>query len=269
MSGMERTYTQLGIDPAAAGKVMVAGDWHGSTSWMRQALQCAARDGYTTIIHVGDLKVLWPDEYYPDFAEHGGFTAEMVALLEELGLAFVFADGNHDAHPALRALPLNADGFGAISDRLLYAPRGHRWDIAGVRFGALGGAYSIDREFLHEGESWFRGEEVIPADVAALGTEPLDVLITHDAPAGIDVGGGASWVPEAIERECSIVRSLIKDAVRNTGPRLVFSGHWHQRTTGLMPYSDTVVHVLDKEYQGGNLVSLDLATLTVEDYKAV
>lgn len=261
--------TQLGIEPGDVKKVLKAGDWHGSKRWMRQVLTCAARDGYKLIVHVGDLKVLWPDEFYPDFAEHGGFTTELVQLLEELGIVFIFVDGNHDAHPALRALPLNTDGFGVISDRLLYAPRGHRWNIGGVRFGALGGAYSIDRARGTEGWDWFLGEEVIPADVEALGTETLDVLITHDVPAGIDLDMGMMEVPEAIERESYIVRSLLRDAVRNTTPKLVFSGHWHQRRTGLMPGMETRVHVLDMQQRAGNVVSLDLATLAVEEYQPV
>lgn len=260
------TLSKPGI-PEDIKKVVVAGDWHGNTAWMRQVLTCAARDGFKVIVHVGDLKVLWFDEY-PTYPEPGDFTADFAQLLEELDLVFIFVDGNHDVHPALRALPVNADGFGAISDRLLYAPRGHRWSLGGVRFGALGGAYSIDRYRGTEGWDWFLEEATVPDDVATLGTDRLDVLITHDVPAGIDVLTTID-IPEAIERESYIVRSLLRDAVRNTEPSLVFSGHWHQRRTGLMPGMETRVHVLDKEFTAGNTVSLDLATLSVEDYKPV
>jgi predicted phosphodiesterase len=260
------TLTKLGI-PEDIRKVLVAGDWHGSTRWMYQALTCAARDGHKVIVHVGDLKVLWADEY-SDYPEPGAFTAELARLLDDLGLVFIFIDGNHDVHPKLRALPLNAGGFGVISDRLLYAPRGHRWSVGGVRFGALGGAYSIDRYWGREGQDWFVDEATVPEDVVALGPEPLDVLITHDVPAGIDLETMFD-LPEALERECNIVRALLRAAVRNTEPTLVFSGHWHQRRTGLMPGMETRVHVLDKEFTTGNMISLDLQTLAVEDYKAV
>lgn len=265
MAAMENTLAQLDIE--APRKLVVAGDWHGNTRWMRQTLRCAARDGYTVVIHVGDLKVLWPDEY-PDYPEPGAFTADLARLLDDLGMVFIFVDGNHDVHPKLRALPVNADGFGVISDRLLYAPRGHRWSLGGVRFGALGGAYSIDRYRGKEGWDWFVDEVTVPEDVAALGTEPLDVLVTHDVPAGIDVETMFD-LPEALELEGNIVRSLLRDAVRATEPKLVFSGHWHQRRTGLMPGMETRVHVLDKEFKAGNMVVLDLTTLAVEDCKAV
>lgn len=262
---MENTLAHLGISTPA--KVIKAGDWHGNTRWMRHALRCAARDGYRVVFHVGDLKVLWYDEY-PGFPEVGCFTGDLHKELEDLGLVLVFADGNHDVHPKLRKLPLNADGFGVISDRLLYAPRGHRWNLGGVRFGALGGAYSIDRWRGSKGSDWFEEEVTTAADVEALGAEPLDVLITHDVPAGIDVVSTMD-VPEALERESYIVRSLLRDAVRATEPKLVFSGHWHQRLTGLMPGMETRVHVLDKEFSDGNLISLNLETLAVEEYKPV
>lgn len=45
---------------------------------------------------------------------------------EVLGMVFIFVDGNDYMHPELRALLLNTDGFGVISDRLLYARRGYR-----------------------------------------------------------------------------------------------------------------------------------------------
>lgn len=263
MAAMENTLAQLGL-PAPENAV-IAGDWHGNTRWMRQALRCASRDGYTFLIHVGDLKALWYDEY-PDFPERGSFTAELAHELEDLGMVLVFADGNHDVHPKLRNLPLNADGFGVISDRLLYAPRGQRWTLGGVRFGTLGGAYSIDRWRGSKGRDWFEEEVTTAEDVEALGADPLDVLITHDVPAGINVVSVMD-IPEALERESYIVRSLLRDAVRATSPKLVFSGHWHQRGTSLMPGMDTRVHVLDMEFRPGNLVTVDLDTLRVEDYE--
>jgi hypothetical protein len=254
------TLTQLNLDEVK--KILVAGDWHGNLLWMQRMLRYAARDGYKVIVHVGDLAVLWPGA--------SKFTRVLVRLLDELGLVFIFADGNHDVHPSLRALPLNEDGFGVISDRLLYAPRGHRWSLDGRRFGALGGAYSVDRRRRVVGESWWIGEEVTDGDVARLGRDPLDVLITHEVPLGIDVVSTIGVrLPEMIEREAGICRRLVRDAVRNTGPKLVFSGHWHQRRTGLMPGMETRVHVLDREFFAGNLVTLDLATLGVEDYRPV
>ncbi|NKX55542.1 metallophosphoesterase family protein [Arthrobacter mobilis] len=244
------------------GKVLMAGDWHGSTAWMEKVLRRAATTGFTALVQVGDLAVLWPAANGDD-----KFTEVLKRRLDEHGITMIFVDGNHDVHPKLRALPRNGEGFGAISDRLLYAPRGHRWELDGVRFGALGGAYSIDRFRRKLGKSWWEGEEVMPGDVERLGTGPLDVLITHEVPAGIDVAAGfPRRLLQAIQRDSYASRLLVAEAVRNTTPHLVFSGHWHQRRTGLMPGTRTRVHVLHQEFCGGNLVSLDLQTLAVEEF---
>lgn len=260
--------------PAPAnGRIVIAGDWHGNTAWMKRALQAVHDAGHDTIIHVGDLQVLWPcdiagpmtSEQYalmPAAVDLYEFTWALGSLLEKYGITMLFVDGNHDNHPALRALPLDGYGFGAISDRLMYLPRGHRFNMGDVRFGALGGAYSVNKSRLTHGINWWPHEVVEPADVAALGTAALDVLITHEVPAGITLAK-VFELPDAIERDSYVSRLLLRDAVRNTEPALVFSGHWHQRLTSPLPFTRTAVHVLDRDGYTGNLVVLDLATKTV------
>lgn len=256
----ETTASAFVLDPGGD-EVLMVGDWHGRTTWMEKVLRAAYRSGHKLLIHVGDLAVLWPA---PN--DNDKFTKILKRRLDEYQLTLIFVDGNHDVHPKLRALPLNADGFGVISDRLLYAPRGHRWSLSGVRFGALGGAYSIDRRTRKLGKGWWEGEETCEADVRRLGRGRLDVLVTHEVPAGIDVVSQVGPLPEFIEREAYANRLLVRDAVRNTGPRLVFSGHWHQRRTALMPNMDTRVHVLNRDLFEGNVVALDLETLAVREY---
>jgi hypothetical protein len=65
----------------------------------------------------------------------------------------------------LRQLPTRPDGFVEVTDRILWAPRGHRWTWQGVRFLALGGAFSIDRQYrkLDSGRwGWFKEEVITP-----------------------------------------------------------------------------------------------------------
>lgn len=270
ISGME----PIEYPAPADGRIVIAGDWHGNISWMRRALEAVRDAGHKLIIHVGDLQVLWPydiggpltPEQYalmPNAGDYYEFTWELGSLLEKYGITLLFVDGNHDNHPALRALPLDGHGFGVISDRLKYLPRGHRFTMAGVRFGALGGAYSINRDRLTLGASWWPEETVERADVAALGAGALDVLITHDVPAGITLAK-AFELPAAVERDSYMSRILLREAVRNTGPSLVFSGHWHQRRTESLPFTGTQVHVLDRDGGTENLAVLDLASLAVE-----
>ncbi|RAN79455.1 hypothetical protein B5P43_15595 [Bacillus sp. SRB_336] len=262
-----------GSDPTATSahmvdmtKILTAGDWHGNTRWAEFCVREAAKAGYKTILHVGDLAVLWPSGGGPQTEDR--FTMLLKRWLEQYDLRLLFADGNHDVHPRLRALPLNAEGFGVISDRLLYAPRGHRWEIEGVRFGALGGAVSIDQAHRKAGLSWWPEEAITTADVERLGHETLDVLITHEVPAGVQVTSGWSKpLPEHLAYACYEQRRLVAEAVANTKPQFVFSGHWHQRVTQRLSDTDTTVHVLNMDGGGpGNLVSLDLGTMTVEEF---
>jgi hypothetical protein len=70
-------------------------------------------------------------------------------------------------------------------------------------------------------------------DVERLGTEPLDILVTHDHPGGIDLPTGFSLRPtdQAVSDE---QRLLLREAVDQTNPRLVLHGHWHYRHTALL-----------------------------------
>lgn len=65
------------------------------------------------------------------------------------------------------------------------------------------------------------------ADVDALGTAPLDVLVAHDAPAGVPLEGFR--LPAEDEVRSDEVRRLVRAATEATRPRLVLHGHWHRR----------------------------------------
>lgn len=241
--------------------IAIFGDWHGNIQWMRIALRTAAARGVRLVIHVGDLKMLYPDDgpfalWCPNIA------TEINREAERLGINFIFVDGNHDNHAALRSLEVDGNGFARFSDHLWYATRGSRAVIGGRRFGFLGGAHSINAPLLTQGADWWPEESICPTDVERLGNEPLDVLIAHEAPAGADVSKVFN-LPLEIEREAYQSRLHLLEAVKATRPSLVFSGHWHQRRTLPLRGLDTTVEVLDMEGKRGNMVLLDVSTLDV------
>lgn len=254
------------------GQVLVAGDWHGNTAWARTVIDRAARLGINVIVHVGDLAALWPRD------TGASFTYKLQRMLQDADMYLVFIDGNHDNHTALRALPRDQDGFGVISTRvkgagaltrIRWVPRGHRWTWttpAGrtVRFGGLGGAFSIDWRHRKPGVTWWPGiEEVEPQDITILGDEPLDVLLTHDCPTGA-VPPSTMRVPADDDARSRVSRDLLRQAVDATLPTVMFCGHWHTRRTYHLPYVDPVtrVEVLDMDGSAGNVVILDLDDLT-------
>lgn len=268
--------TDLAALPApAGGRIVVAGDWHGNTAWAMHVIEQAAALGIDTILHVGDLGVLWPGD------TGNSFTFKLQRHLDRYGVWLPFVDGNHDNHPALRALPRGTDGFGVIStrakggrqlQRIRWVPRGHRWTWPGaggrlIRFGALGGAFSVDHRHRRAGKDWWPViEEVEPQDVETLGAGPLDVLVSHDCPTGAVPTSGWELDP-GDDAQSKVSRDLLRAAVNATRPRLQFAGHWHQRRVYEMDRYDggepTAVHVLGMDGQAGNWVVLDLETLEV------
>lgn len=102
-------------------------------------------------------------------------------------------------------------------------------------------------------------------DLQHLGTEPLDVLISHDCPTGA-VPDSTMRIPVGDEAQSKVSRDLLRQAVNTTRAALQFCGHWHQRRTFQIHHPDsppTVVHVLDMDGTSSNWVVLDLESLEV------
>ncbi|AIY01617.1 hypothetical protein ART_2018 [Arthrobacter sp. PAMC 25486] len=245
--------------------ILVAGDWHADAEWAERVIREAAKVGYRTIIHAGDLGVLWPSGGGPKTEDR--FTRLLKRWLKKSGIILIFADGNHDVHPRLRQLPLNEDGFGVISSQLLYSPRGHRFTLGGKRFASFGGAVSIDKSMRVEGRTFWPEEAITAENLSRLGKEPVDILITHEVAAGIKVESGLIYpLGEELAHETYQQRPLVADAVRNVNPLHVFSGHWHQRISQRFENTRATVHVLDMNRYPDNTINLDLATLEVTPF---
>jgi hypothetical protein len=119
---------------------------------------------------------------------------------------------------------------------LRFAPRGHTWTHAGVRYGALGGGGSVDRNLRIPGKSWWPEEEItdnnvhtLTANTAAHGWPRLDILLTHEAPAGVHRPGTRQgpWFTEDVTHDCWTQRVRLRNATDNTQPAWLIHGHWH------------------------------------------
>lgn len=126
---------------------------------------------------------------------------------------------------------------------LFYLPDGHVVDIDGVKFGGLGGNFSIKtwnnwdywdearNKRLRYGEK--RRLNHFTRDRAeALRREEMDVLLFHDAPTHLDLVGSASFVPPADESTEKIYNQLgcpfLTELIEDIKPKHVYCGHWHQ-----------------------------------------
>ncbi len=214
-------------------RVLMVGDTHGNDDHWEKVVVPSARSRRTDIIlQLGDFG------YWPRISDGERFLAWVDRSLQELSrdlgreMVCVFVDGNHEDHLELNKLAPRSDGFVPVTDRILWAPRGLRWEWAGVRFLALGGAFSIDRKYraMNSGHYGWFGEEMITTEQASIAMDggECDVLVSHDAPLWcrqflIPVGVPAVGLfPDSDANS-----KLLQDVVRVVKPKQLWHGHYH------------------------------------------
>lgn len=232
--------------------LVVAGDWHGDLGWAIMVIRSAARDGVSTMLHVGDFGLDWPG------AKRGRYETRLNKYLLEFGMTLVVSGGNHDNWETLEKLPMEADGLATFRSNIRVLPRGGRTQIQGLVVGALGGAFSVDQEHRREGKDWWSNEEPTQEEADKLiAAGSLHVLITHDAPAGVPLKADYELPPETSSR-AEQTRVLLREVVDSLAPAHVFCGHWHQRQIHELAHPDgriSRIDVLNKEYsREGNAV---------------
>ncbi len=234
-------------------KVMLAGDWHGNRSWARVSCEAAAQSGCFAMVQLGDFG-LWP-------GREDAWLDHVDGCARDAGLEVVWIDGNHENHDALDAWRSHSDERGLVRmrDHVTWATRGARWAWEGVRFGALGGAVSLDRFLRREGTSWWPQESISSADLERLGKAGLDVLVTHTPPTPLEPPSQRFPFPEAVLADDRLARSKVDEAVRRTAPALVAHGHLHVRYTSLREGWRVEGLAHDKSTAGESLAVLELS----------
>lgn len=226
-------------------KLLFAGDSHGNVRWLRSLMELARRFDCDAIFQLGDFGY-WPHREIPNMY---GSRKNMIASLENSmsdlwpeGKLY-WLDGNHENHPWLWETYTETDdeGFVPMSNRISYSPRGHRWEWDGVSFLSCGGAFSIDKEYrLREEKAantlWWPTEMIRPEDVEkSVAGGPVDVLLSHDCPYGVQIPNIKDDYPETVEN-----RQMLAAIVSKTQPRWIFHGHYHIQNVATIgtPYED-------------------------------
>jgi predicted phosphodiesterase len=271
------------------GLLMVFGDVHGDIGWIKRLAERAHRLRIDTLVSVGDFGI------GPFAGDPAGtpFERKVQRIAAKNGVTIYVVPGNHSNYATIAKLHARPDGWLELSPNTLVAPRGHRWTWAGVRFGAIGGAFSVDHSFRTPGRDWWPGvEEVRPEDLEALGDGELDVLVTHDVPAGVPLLS-AFKLNDSDAARAQVSRDLLGEAVSRTSPEVVFCGHHHQRRSfnlelpagtrgeragvgerhglyvGQPPVDVSRVEVLDMEQTDVNYVVFNLADLTLTEQRVI
>jgi hypothetical protein len=229
-------------DPLATpGRIAFAGDWHANTRWGIAAIQYAAERAADVIVHLGDF----------GYEYRAAFLDGLDRALTRTGLRLLFVDGNHEDFPTLLRYPVRTNGLRQVTSRIWHLPRGFRWAWGGISWLALGGAHSVDRPWREPGTSWWREETITDVDMQRATTGgAVDVMVSHDCPAGVPIPGLAEsshlWpAEELVAADAHRVRMrTVAQAVR---ARSIWHGHFHRRYTATadLGYGPVAVHGMD------------------------
>lgn len=243
-------------------EIMIAGDWHGDTTWACKMVRMAKRHGIERIYQCGDFG-LW------DHKEDGvRYLDTLNAECRENGVKVYFLDGNHENHDRLewydRHNPRDYGGVNVyIRSHILHIPRGTRWEADGRILMAVGGAYSVDKMWRKPGESWWAGETLHDGQLKAIeqrygNTPPVDILLTHDCPTNAPFKYRLKNDPDS-----QIHRQKMDKVGKILRPRLWFHGHMHERYDYGFQHSAGLAQVTGLEMNGDfwSWVVLDLETL--------
>lgn len=217
-------------------RVLFAGDTHGNMSHLRYLVKVAEENHVQRIFVLGDFG------YWEHMREGVEFLDKLSVLATERGTRVYFLDGNHDNLDLLinrysGAEYMDLEGFVWIRPNVIYAPRGHRWTWDGVRFIALGGAYSVDKEYRlalerkgkrKAGTLWFPGEEMTDRDMLQIldDTTSVDVILAHDKPYSTEVDFNTKTVVESLHNQ-----HRLQAAMETLRPLMFLHGHLHTRYT--------------------------------------
>lgn len=260
--------------------VGLVGDLEGEERAAVECLRLLGDNGVRTAYQLGDLRVgMGPD---PD-----RYLGAIESACAEHDIRLTCIPGNHENWDLLDARWAGPDGRDAdstllplaLSPHVTMLPRGHRWELGGRTFLALGSAPSINRHLLTEGVDWWPSEALLDEHVDdAIAGGHADVMLTHDSPA-------SPWCVPAVE---SILRRNVRDnpmgwpasslayadegiarttrAVLGVRPHLLVHGHFHvaDEDRVRLPGAayDTTVWSLAARGDAGTVRLLDLDTLT-------
>lgn len=253
------------LDPA---KIAVSGDWHANQHFAKRAIEFAKDSGAQAILHVGDFGYTFSRK----------FMSDVQYALRRAGIPLAFVDGNHENHSLLTGLvdaycDMNGGQLGPIPwpkhPDIFYLPRTFRWEWSGLRFLALGGAHSVDRQWRVPGVDWWPDETISWQQLdKAIDDGPADVMICHDVPAGVDI----PWItnnPLGLPREeiyaAETHRNALRKVVNEVRPKVLYAGHYHGRLTTELDghgYSTTVeILDMDRDPIGDNTIIVDLDSI--------
>jgi hypothetical protein len=219
--------------------------------------------------------------------EPEAYLAAIDSVCARYELRLFCINGNHENWAELDRLwrtPSWVDGDGGlkpieVTEHVTLLPRGHRWNLGGRSFVALGGAPSINRHLLTEGVDWWPSEVLLDEHIdAVIAGGHADVMLTHDSPSSpycapqVDeiLGRNASdnpmeW-PESSLAYAEEGLAKMTRAVLGVRPIFLAHGHFHVAGEGVVQLPQaaraTTIWSLAARHEAGTVRVLDLDSLT-------
>ncbi len=247
-------------------RVALIGDTHGDADWTVPVIHSLGQSGVDCAVQLGDFG--WWPELRQSFVQKVGRAAAAH------GMVFAFIDGNHEHHENLRKVVNKADPEALVSaspvlmpEGVWYLPRGCSWEWSGVKFRAVGGAFTVDRQGRVFGKSIFHCEAPSAAEIEkAAAAGPADVLLCHDYPefghhVPSEYGGAVPLLDQHASRK---VREQLAWLCSKIEPSLVVHGHWHHRYS--LAKRGVRVEGLNRERSGEAVIILDLEDLCTAEW---
>jgi hypothetical protein len=260
----------------AAVIIGLVGDLEGDRAWAVDRLRALGECGDVRVVYqLGDLRFgMGPD--------HRDYLTAIESVCAEHDLRLLCIGGNHENWALLDQLwaqPRWQDANGHpkpidVSDHVTMLPRGHRWELGGRSFVALGGAPSVNRLQLTEDVDWWPSEVIQERHVeVTLAGGHAEVMLTHDSAeqpyctepvADILENNPWGWPDEILAYAREGVDKLTR-AVLGVRPMLLAHGHFHVAGEAVVRLPgaahETTIWSLGANQDPGNVRLLDLDTL--------
>ena len=256
--------------------IALIGDLEGDLDWTVTRLRALGERGDVEVAcQLGDLRF----GMGPRHEEH---LAAIESVCAEHELELLCVNGNHEnwarldrlwAQPRWQAADGRLEPI-EVTDHVTLLPRGHRWEMGGRTFVALGGAPSVNRDLLTEGIDWWPSEVIREEHVeATVAAGHAEVMLTHDSPGPpyctapvADTIRDNPWGwPDSILAYAQDGIEKLTRAVVGVAPLLLAHGHFHVagETTVRLPGSahETTIWSLAANQDPDNVRLLDLDTL--------
>jgi hypothetical protein len=198
--------------------------------------------------------------------------------LKQFDQTMFVVPGNHEDYDYIETIPVAETGWQVLRERILLAPRGHRWQWEDTSFVALGGAGSVDRFWRVNrkgNKSWWEQEALSEADVRKVSEGGYaDVMLSHNAPHCPAIDDKIKDNPQGFQQwdieYANADRHLFERAFQAVAPKAVIHGHYHFPVNTTVPVvrngepATSLVVGLDCDDSLGAMASLDTQTGGIE-----